>query len=244
MIIIPAIDIQQGRCVRLIQGDFATSHEVAADPLITALGFKAAGASWVHMVDLDGALSGRRENSDVFLKIAEESGLLVEVGGGIRDMETVDFYLRNGIERVILGTAAIRKPEFTAEAVARYGERIAVGIDAKDGRVMVAGWSEEGNADYLSVAKQMDGMGVGAVIFTDISRDGTLSGPNLAQLKALREQVSCPVIASGGIKGLEDLQALAVLDLYGAICGKAIYSGDLDLAEAIRGLFSGRRRTE
>jgi len=234
MIVIPAIDMQNGRCVRLVKGDFATSHEVAEDPLTVAMGFAEAGATWLHMVDLDGALSGRRENSDVFLNVAAESGLLVEVGGGIRDMETVAYYLDNGVQRVILGTAAIRQPALVAEAVARYGERIVVGVDARDGQVMVAGWSEEGRKDYLTVAKQMEGLGVSALIFTDISRDGTLSGPNLAPLKALQEQVSCRIIASGGIKGLEDIRALASLDLYAAICGKALYSGDLGLAEAIK----------
>jgi phosphoribosylformimino-5-aminoimidazole carboxamide ribotide isomerase len=234
MILLPAIDIQNGRCVRLIKGDFATSHEVAADPLTTALGFKSAGAAWVHMVDLDGARAGRRENSDVFLKVADESGLFVEVGGGIRDKGTVAYYLDHGIERVVLGTAAVRQPELVAWAVARYGRRIAAGIDAKAGRVMVEGWLEEGGADYLAVAIEMEKMGVGAVIFTDISRDGTLTGPNLAQLQALKAAVSCPVIASGGIKGIEDVLALAALGIDGAICGKAIYSGGLDLAEAIQ----------
>ncbi|MCL1849062.1 MAG: 1-(5-phosphoribosyl)-5-[(5-phosphoribosylamino)methylideneamino]imidazole-4-carboxamide isomerase [Clostridiales bacterium] len=234
MILLPAIDIQGGRCVRLMQGDFATSHEVAADPLSTALRFKAAGAAWVHMVDLDGALTGRRENEAVFLKVAAESGLRVELGGGIRDMDSISFYLQKGISRIILGTSAIRNPELVAEAVSRYGERIAVGIDAKDGQVMASGWSEAGHMDYLDLAEKMDGIGVGALIFTDIARDGMLSGPNLEQLAALRSRVSCPVIASGGIQGIGDVAALAALGVYGAICGKAIYSGDLDLAEAIR----------
>ncbi|MCL2166053.1 MAG: 1-(5-phosphoribosyl)-5-[(5-phosphoribosylamino)methylideneamino]imidazole-4-carboxamide isomerase [Clostridiales bacterium] len=233
MILLPAIDIQKGRCVRLVQGDFSTSHEVAADPYATAAAFKAAGATWVHMVDLDGALSGRRENSDVFLKVAGESGLRVEVGGGVRDWETIEYYLDHGIARVILGTAAIRQPELVRQAAARYAERIAVGIDAKDGRVMVEGWSAEGEEDYLTAAKRMEDLGVGAIIFTDIARDGTLSGPNLEPLKALKKQISCPIIASGGIKSLADIRALLDLDIYGVICGKAIYSGNLDLAEAI-----------
>ncbi|MCL2121603.1 MAG: 1-(5-phosphoribosyl)-5-[(5-phosphoribosylamino)methylideneamino]imidazole-4-carboxamide isomerase [Clostridiales bacterium] len=233
MILLPAIDIQKGRCVRLIKGDFSTSHEVAADPYATAAAFQAAGASWVHMVDLDGALSGRRENSDVFLRVARENGLRVEVGGGVRDWETIEYYLSHGIERVILGTAAIRQPALVRQAAARYAERIAVGIDAKDGRVMLEGWSTEADQDYLTAAKRMEDLGVGAIIFTDIARDGTLSGPNLEPLKALKEQISCPIIASGGVKNLADIRALLDLDIYGAICGKAIYSGDLDLAEAI-----------
>jgi len=234
VILLPAIDIQNGRCVRLYKGDFATSHEVAPDPMAAAAAFKEAGASWVHMVDLDGAVAGRRENSEVFLRVAGESGLLVELGGGIRDMDAVNYYLSHGIQRVILGTAAMRRPELVAEAAARYGDRVAVGIDAKDGRVMVEGWLEEGGADYLSAASEMERLGAGALIFTDISRDGTLAGPNLEQLRALAEHVFCPIIASGGVKGLEDIRALKGLGIYGAICGKAIYSGDLDLTEAFK----------
>ncbi len=233
MILLPAIDIQGGRPVRLYKGDFATVHEVAEDAFAAACCFKAAGASWIHMVDLDGARSGRRENSEIFIRIARESGLLAELGGGIRDMETIEYYLNHGIERVVLGTAAIRQPDLVREAIARYGARIAIGIDAKDGRVMVEGWLEEGGADYLDLAKQMADWGAGALIFTDISRDGTLTGPNLAQLKALKEQVDCPVIASGGVKDLADIKALKELDIYGAICGKAIYEGTLDLAAAL-----------
>ena len=233
MILLPAIDIQGGRCVRLYQGDFATSHEVAADPYETAARFKAAGASWLHMVDLDGSLSGRRENSAIFIRIASESGLSVELGGCIRDMETIGFYLDHGIARVILGTAAIRDPDLVKAAIGRYGDKIAVGIDAKDGMVMAAGWTEEGHEAYLSMARRMDEMGVGALIFTDISRDGTLTGPNLEQLGALQGQVACPIIASGGIKDMQDIRDLSALGLYGAICGKSIYSGTLDLAEAV-----------
>ena len=234
MILLPAIDLLEGRCVRLYKGDFSSSHEVAADPFAVAAGFRAAGASWVHMVDLDGARSGRRENSEIIVRVAAESGLLVEAGGGIRDMAAVDYYLSLGVERVVLGTAAVRRPEFAAEAIARYGKRVAVGIDAKDGRVMVEGWLEEGGADYLEVASRMDAMGAGALIFTDISRDGALTGPNLAQLQALKERVSCPIVASGGVKDSGDIRALMGLGLYGAICGKAIYSGDLNLEEALK----------
>ena len=236
MILLPAIDIKAGRCVRLIQGDFATAHDVADDPLTAAAGFKVAGAAWVHMVDLDGAVSGRRENSQAFLAVAKESGLSVELGGGIRDMEAVEFYLQQGISRVVLGTAAIRTPALVAEAVEKYGKRIAVGIDAKDGQVMLEGWLSAGKADYLSVAKEMEGYGVAVLVFTDISRDGTLQGPNLGQLEALRAAVSCSIIASGGIKNHKDLMALADLGMDGAICGKAVYSGDIDLAQSLAAL--------
>lgn len=232
MMILPAIDIQNGRCVRLYKGDFATSHEVAPDPLAAAAGFKAAGAVWVHMVDLDGAAAGRRQNSDVFLKVAAESGLLVELGGGIRDMETIAYYINRGIGRVVLGTAAIRNPRLVEEAAARFGGKIAVGVDAIEGRVMVEGWRKEGGADYLDAAKRMEAAGAAALIFTDISRDGALNGPNLRQLGALMEHVFCPIIASGGIRGMEDLLALKSLGVYGAICGKAVYSGGLDLTQA------------
>ena len=239
MILLPAIDILDGRCVRLIRGDYATSHEVAADPLATALAFMEAGATWLHMVDLDGARTGRRENGAIFLEIAEKSGLSVEVGGGIRDRETIDYYLRHGVARVILGTAAIKNPDLVAQAVETYGDRIAVGIDAKDGMVMVEGWRQDGQVDYLTVARQMEEAGAGALIFTDISRDGTLDGPNPAPLRLLKAAVSCPLIASGGIRDIDDIRALAALGLDGAICGKAIYSGTLDLAEAIRELGRG-----
>lgn len=233
MIIFPAIDIQEGQCVRLVKGDFSTVEKVAADPLETAISFEALGAQWLHMVDLDGARLGKPVNQEIFAEIAQRTHLKVQLGGGIRDFETIEAYIQAGIQRIVLGTAAIRNPQLVKEAVSRYPGQIAVGIDAMHEKVMVSGWLESGDDHYLSLAKAMEKVGVDTLIFTDISKDGTLSGPNFQQLKALQEAVSCQIIASGGIRHLEHLCTLQEMGLYGAICGKSIYKGTLDLAEAI-----------
>jgi phosphoribosylformimino-5-aminoimidazole carboxamide ribotide isomerase len=233
VILIPAIDIKDGKCVRLFRGDYATAHQVAEDAVAAACSFREAGAEWVHVVDLNGAKEAKPENSDLIFRILKESGLKLEVGGGIRSMETVDLYLQKGISRVILGTAAVSDPEFVRKAVRKYGERIAVGIDAKDGLVAQNGWTETSSVDYLDMAKFMEQAGVKYLIFTDIDRDGTLSGPNLDMLDSLNQAVSCNVIASGGVATIKDIANLLDLDLYGAICGKAVYTGDLDLKNAI-----------
>jgi phosphoribosylformimino-5-aminoimidazole carboxamide ribotide isomerase len=233
VILIPAIDIKDGKCVRLFRGDYATAHQVAENAVAAACSFREAGAEWVHVVDLNGAKEAKPENSDLIFRILKESGLKLEVGGGIRSMETVDLYLQKGISRVILGTAAVSDPEFVRKAVRKYGERIAVGIDAKDGLVAQNGWTETSSVDYLDMAKFMEQAGVKYLIFTDIDRDGTLSGPNLDMLDSLNQAVSCNVIASGGVATIKDIANLLDLDLYGAICGKAVYTGDLDLKNAI-----------
>ena len=233
MILLPAIDIHKGQCVRLVQGDFSTAHQVAADPLETALSFHKARAKWLHMVDLDGAKEGRRVNEALFLKVARDSGLELELGGGIRTMEDITFYLENGISRVILGSVALRNPQLVRQAADQWGERIAVGIDARDGMVATEGWLAGSNVSYLDLAKAMEQAGVQTIIYTDIARDGTLSGVNLEQLEALSKAVNCRIIASGGVRNLEDIQACKELGLYGAICGKSLYSGSLSLAEAL-----------
>ncbi len=233
MIIFPAIDIHNGECVRLIQGNFSTAHKVAADPLETARSFAAAGARWIHMVDLDGAKTGRRVNASLFARVAAESGLQVEVGGGIRDMAALEEYFDSGIARCILGSAALKDPAFVAEAVKTYGNRIAVGIDAKEGMVAAEGWLDVSDVSYLELARKMEAVGVQTLIFTDISRDGTLTGPNLEQLAALNQAVSCNVVASGGIRELQDIRDLKAMGLYGAICGKSLYSGTLRLEAAL-----------
>ena len=233
MVILPAIDIQNRQCVRLVKGDFATAHQVASDPLETAKAFRAAGARWIHMVDLDGARFGSRQNADIFIEVAKQTGLKVELGGGIRDMETLDYYFENGISRCILGSAALKNPELVRQAVEKYGHRVAVGIDAKDGMVATEGWLDVSEVHYLDLARQMEKMGVQVIIFTDISRDGTLTGPNLEQLKSLKQAVGCHIIASGGIRELSDITDCKEAELYGAICGKSLYSGTLDLAEAV-----------
>ena len=197
--ILPAIDIKDGNCVRLLKGDFATAEKVAEDPVLTAQGFEKSGATLLHMVDLDGAKDAVPRNREVFLRVARSTSLKIEVGGGIRNMDTVDYYLSNGIERVILGSAAIKNPQFVKEAVQKYGDRIVVGIDAKNGKVAAEGWMDDSEVDYLKLAKQMEQIGVRYIVFTDISKDGTLSGPNLNQLDAINKAVSCNIIATGGI---------------------------------------------
>lgn len=234
MIIIPAIDIKDGECVRLIKGDYSTAQKVADDAVRTALSFKSAGAEWIHVVDLDGAKSAKPENLDLILRLLKGSGLKMEVGGGIRNMATIDNYLSSGISRVILGTAAVNNNDFVKEAVLKYGEKIAVGIDAKKGIVEQNGWTESTNVNYIEMAEQMESVGVKYIIFTDISRDGTQTGPNLDMLDKINRDVSCNIIASGGVSSLKDIANLQDLGLYGAISGKAIYSGMLSLNEAVK----------
>lgn len=234
MIILPAIDILGGKCVRLTKGEYGTAEKVAADPIETALSFERSGAEFIHMVDLDGAKEGSRVNADIYTEVARRVNVPIEVGGGVRDMDTVDYYINKGVERVIIGSAALKNPALVKEAVDKYGERIAVGIDAMDGMVKTAGWIEGSNVNYIDLAREMAAVGVKYVIFTDISKDGTLEGPNLEQLEALSKAVDINVIASGGIRDISNIRDLARMNLYGAICGKSIYSGSLDLKEAIR----------
>ncbi|MDR1028072.1 MAG: 1-(5-phosphoribosyl)-5-[(5-phosphoribosylamino)methylideneamino]imidazole-4-carboxamide isomerase [Clostridiales Family XIII bacterium] len=234
MFILPAIDLIDGACVRLTRGDYATSAKVADDPTETADRFKAAGARWLHMVDLDGAAAGEPKNRDIIVRVAETSGLDVEVGGGVRNEATIEDYLSHGVKRVILGSVALKDPAFTIRAARAYGDAIAVGVDAMDGKARTEGWLEGSEVGFLDLARRMDEAGVSAIIYTDIARDGTLGGPNLEQLRALKDAVSARVIASGGIRDTEDIRALTALGLHGAICGKSVYAGTLDLAEAIR----------
>lgn len=234
MIVFPAIDIKDGSCVRLFKGDFGTVEKVAEDPLQTARSFEAKGASWIHMVDLDGAKDAVPINTEIFLDVARNTSLQVEVGGGIRSMNTVEAYLSGGIRRVILGSAAVKDPALVREAVREYGDRIAVGIDAKNGMAVVEGWLDASGAHYLELAKAMENIGVKTLIYTDISKDGTLSGPNLQELAAINKAVSCQIVASGGVTDLNDIRALKKLGLYGVICGKSLYKGTLGLSEAIR----------
>lgn len=233
MILFPAIDIKDGQCVRLLRGEFATASKVAEDYLETAKSFQKQGATWIHMVDLDGAVEGVRKNSAIFLNVAAETKANIQLGGGIRNMETVDYYLSSGISRVVLGSAAIRDPDFVKEAVRKHEERIAIGIDAMDGLAKADGWLVGSEISYLDLAKAMESLGATTIIYTDISRDGTLTGPNLKELEAINDAVSCDIIASGGIRDIGDIRDLLQLGMHGAICGKSIYQGTLDLAEAI-----------
>lgn len=237
MVILPAIDIKDGNCVRLFKGDYSTAEKVADNFLDTAKSFEAAGAEWIHMVDLDGAKEGRPVNTRIYTDVAEQTRLKVEVGGGIRNLETIDEYLRMGITRVILGSAALKNPQLVVDAVEKFGsEKIVVGIDAKNGLVATEGWLETSDVNYIDLANKMISYGVKYFIFTDISKDGTLSGVNAEQLKALYDGISkdCKIIASGGVKTIEDIKICKEMGLYGTICGKSIYSGSLDLAEAVR----------
>lgn len=233
MIILPAIDIKDGKCVRLFKGDFKTAEKVAESPYETAAMFKEAGAEFMHMVDLDGAKTGKRINRELIVDVVKQSGLKVELGGGIREMACVEDYLSNGVARVILGSAALENRDFLKEAVGKYGDRIAVGIDAKNGMVATRGWLDVSEVSYIEFAKEIEQYGVKYIIFTDINCDGTLEGPNFESLANIQKAVSCSIIASGGIKDISDIKKLNEMKLYGAICGKSIYSGTLDLKEAV-----------
>lgn len=233
MIILPAIDLKDGKCVRLFQGDYATAEQVAEDPVKTAQSFEEQGARWVHLVDLDGAKARRPVNDSTVFSIRDNVSMNIEVGGGIRDMDTVEYYLSHGINRIILGSAALHSPEFVREAVKKYGKKIAVGIDALKGKVAAEGWTAQSEVDYLEMAKRMEDIGVRYLIVTDIYKDGTMNGPNLVMLDKVNRAVSCNIIASGGVSNLKDIVDLNALGVYGAIAGKSIYTKALDLTAAI-----------
>jgi len=234
MIIFPAIDICQGKCVRLTQGDFSTTKQVAENPLGTALDFEKKGAKWLHMVDLDGAKDATQPNKDIFLELVTKTKMKIQLGGGIRDLNIATDYLEAGIERLIIGSAALKNPQLVKDLVKEYGERIAVGIDAKNQMVQTEGWLESSDVHYLDLAREMTDVGVRYIIYTDISKDGTLQGPNLKELELINNTVSANIIASGGISNIQDIYDLRSLGLYGTICGKSIYEKTLDLSTAIK----------
>lgn len=233
MIIFPAIDIMDGKPVRLLRGNFATAEQVAEDVLSTAKQFARVGCTWVHIVDLDGSLQKKPVNTDPILQVVEHTPLKVEVGGGIRTMEDIAFYLDRGVDRVILGSVALKNPELVQQAVDAYGDKIAVGIDAKQGMVATEGWTEDSKMDFIDLAKAMEKMGVATIIYTDIGRDGTLSGPDVQGLDRLNKAVICNVIASGGVTTITDILVMKDKKMYGTICGKCIYKKTLDLREAV-----------
>ena len=233
MYIYPAIDLYGGKAVRLYKGDYAQMTVYSDDPVSVARDFAAAGASHIHLVDLEGAKIGKPANLDTIAKIVEATGLFAEVGGGIRDMETVDSYLSIGVSRVILGTAAVKDPVFLQAALDKYGEKIAVGVDLKDGFVAIKGWTETSDLKAEDFFEKMQNMGVKTIICTDISRDGAMKGTNLDLYKRINEEVSLKVTASGGVSTLEDVVALKAMGLYGAIIGKAYYTGAIKLKEAL-----------
>jgi phosphoribosylformimino-5-aminoimidazole carboxamide ribotide isomerase len=234
MIILPAIDIIDGKPVRLYQGDYDKKEIVADDIFETAKSFEDMGAEYIHLVDLDGAKSGSNQNHELVIEIANMLKIPVELGGGIRSFDIIKYLLDNGVSRVILGTIALEDEELLKEAVKVYDEKIAVGIDCKDGKVYGRGWLAGSDLDYVDFAKRMEELDVKNIIVTDISKDGTLEGPNLEMLKKLKETVSINITASGGIRDIDNIKDLMNINLYGAITGKAIYAKTLSLGEAIK----------
>ena len=233
MILFPAIDLYEGKAVRLFKGDYAQMTVYSEHPEEIGKAFAAAGATHIHIVDLEGAKDGTTPNFDTVCRIKAESGLFCEIGGGIRSMEVVARYLDAGIDRVILGTAAVNDEAFLKAAVAAYGEKIAAGVDIKDGFVAVKGWTEKSGLDAFEFCGKMQALGVKTIICTDISKDGAMQGTNRALYKTLSERFSMQITASGGVSTIDDVKALRAMELYGAIIGKAYYTGAIDLKEAI-----------
>lgn len=233
MIILPAIDLLGRKAVRLLKGDYNQVTVYSDSPLEVAEKFKSLGATHIHMVDLDGAKYGTAPNMDIVAEVAEKTGLFIEIGGGIRSMETVKKYIDAGISRVILGTAAICDEDFLKEAVKAYDEKIAVGADVKDGKIAVKGWLEQSDVTLDEFFLKMQDLGVKNIICTDISRDGAMRGTNLELYRELSEKYSLDITASGGVSSIEDVKRLREMNLYGAIIGKAYYTGAVDLKEAI-----------
>lgn len=234
MELFPAIDIQNGRVVRLTQGDFARLKVYDDNPASIARSFREQGASHLHVVDLDGAKDGEMVNISAIRSILETEGLFVQLGGGIRDRAAVEAYLNLGIDRVILGTVAVERFSFLEESVAAYGEKIAVGVDARDGRVAVRGWQQDSGLEAFDFCKKLEQAGVSTIIYTDIARDGMMQGVNREVYRQLDALVACDIVASGGVSTKEDIQALAEMKLYGAIVGKALYEGALHLKELLQ----------
>lgn len=233
MKIFPAIDLSECCAVRLLKGDYAQKTVYSDDPVSVAKGFREAGGEILHLVDLDGAKAGYAAAAEIVAEIAAESGMFVEIGGGIRNADTVKQYLDAGVGRVILGTAALRDRAFLEEMVRLYGEKIAVGVDIKNGNVAVQGWTEDDGVKYTDFLDYLDGIGVATVICTDVSKDGAMQGTNRELYRELAAKYSFKVVASGGVSTLDDIKALAKMDIYGAIVGRALYNGAIDLKEAI-----------
>ena len=237
MILYPAIDLKDGQCVRLLQGDMARATVFNDDPAAQAAAFAEAGAEWLHVVDLNGAFEGRPVNASAVSSILAAVGLPVQLGGGIRSLETIESWLERGVARVVLGTVAVKDPALVREACAKWPGQVALGIDARGGRVAVEGWAEVSDLEVEDLAQRFEDAGAAAVIYTDVDRDGVLTGPNLGATAALAEAVTMPVIASGGVASLDDLQALAAAPrIAGAIVGRALYDGRVDLRQALSAL--------
>ena len=233
MYIYPAIDLYGGKAVRLYKGDYAQMTVYSENPVDVARAFARLGASHIHLVDLEGAKTGTTPNLETICAIKRTTGLFCEVGGGIRSMEVIDKYIDAGIDRVILGTAAVTDPDFAEQAVKKYGNKIAIGIDIKDGFVAIRGWTEKSALSAMDFTAQMQSIGIGTLICTDISKDGAMEGANHALYRELSEKFAMQIIASGGVSSLDDVRALAAMDIHGAIIGKAYYTGAIDLKEAM-----------
>ena len=233
MIIFPAIDLYEKKAVRLYKGDYQNMTVYSENPIEIARDFEQKGATHIHMVDLEGAKDGTTPNIDIVRQVANETGLFVEIGGGIRSEETVEKYLSAGVDRVILGTAAVTNPEFLRSAVARFGDKIAVGADVKDGFIAIKGWVEKSEIALEDFLNDMQKIGVRYIICTDISKDGAMRGTNLELYRALSKKYSMNITASGGVSSLEDVKMLREMDIYGAIIGKAYYIGAIDLKDAL-----------
>ena len=233
MLIFPAIDLYNGKAVRLYKGDYAQMTVYSENPPEIAESFYEVGAGCLHLVDLEGAKTGETPNLETIKRIREAAPLFIEVGGGVRSMAVVERYLSAGIDRVILGTAAVTDPAFLREAVETYKEKIAVGVDIKDGKVAIRGWMEKSELDAFDFCRELQSLGVKTVICTDISKDGAMQGTNRALYGELSKAFSLNIVASGGVSSIDDIRALRALDLYGAIIGKAYYTGAIDLKEAL-----------
>jgi phosphoribosylformimino-5-aminoimidazole carboxamide ribotide isomerase len=236
MIFFPAIDLKDGQCVRLLRGEMDQATVYGDDPAAQARTFAAAGCSWLHVVDLNGAFEGKPVNKNAVDSILPATGMKVEMGGGIREISTISMWLEAGIARVILGTAALKDPALVRAACRQFPGRIAVGIDAKDGFVAVEGWAETSSIAPLDLARQFEDAGVAAIIFTDISRDGAMEGPNIDATVELAGAISIPVIASGGVSSMDDLKNIKVIGegkLEGVIAGRAVYDGSVDPKDAV-----------
>ena len=233
MLIFPAIDLYDGKAVRLYKGDYSRMTVYSEDSPALAESFYALGAECLHLVDLEGAKTGETPNLDTVRRIRAAAPLFIELGGGVRSMDVVETYLAAGIDRVILGTAAVTDPDFLQKAVSTFGDKIAVGVDIKDGKAAIKGWTEKSALDAFDFCQSLQALGVKTVICTDISRDGAMQGTNRALYGELAQRLNMQIVASGGVSTLEDVKALRALDLYGAIIGKAYYTGAVDLREAL-----------
>lgn len=239
MDLFPAIDLRGGSAVRLYQGDYDKMTVYSASPLEVAKSFKADGAEYLHLVDLDGAKDGGARNRELIAQIVKESGLMVEVGGGIRNMDTVRDYLGLGVLRVIIGSAAVTSPDFLEAALAEYGEKIAVGVDLRDGSVAIHGWTEKSTLNGMDFIAKLEALGVKTVICTDISKDGAMQGVNAPLYKELKQRFKLDIIASGGVTDMSDLLLLSEIGVRGAILGKSLYTGSIDLKTAIEQMKRG-----